>query len=377
MKQYKVCFWLNVPSNHQTLFLEALNQDERVDLQVRYFDKPNEDRLKMGWRDEKSLHEYELYVDSVDGAIASLKDWKERIHIVIGYSYPFNRELIPLLIKNKVKWIHWSERYGVGLAKKLNYSVGLFKLLRPLFLLTKRPYGRVVDKYALGCFAQGDLARKDFVKMGIRNDKIEDLYYITVPLDANDQQVELLKDFSYEHKFLYVGRLNKRKGIEDLLIAFSTLSDADNWGLVLVGNDEENGYYQKVSKKIGIEKRVLFAGGVNSDEVSSFFGASDVFVLPSRFDGWGAVVSEAASVGLPIIASDQTGASFHLVKNGKNGYIVGAGNTNELAVAMQNYVSDRELLVRHGNLSEELFKDFSSEKNVDRFVVAIEKWNQR
>lgn len=376
MNQYKVCFWLNVPSNHQTSFLEALNQDERIDLQIRYFDKPSEDRLRMGWRDENSLHEYEQYVNGLDDALITLEDWQDRIHIVIGYSYSFNCKLVPIFIKSHVKWVHWSERYGVGLAKKLNYSVRLFKLLRPLLLLTKRPYGRLVDKYALGCFSQGDLSRKDFIQMGINNDKIEDLYYTTTALGKVKKEEKSLKNFPFERKFLYVGRLNKRKGIEDLLVAFSELSNVDQWGLILVGDDEKNGYYQNITKQMGIEKKVLFTGGVQSNEVSSFFSVSDVFILPSRYDGWGAVVNEAASMGLPIISTDQTGAAFHLIENDKNGYIVNAGDSHALAYAMQKYISGNELLHQHGTYSKELFKDFLPERNVSRFIEAMEKWNQ-
>ena len=322
--RYKICFWLNVPSNHQTLFLEALNQDEQIDLQVRYFDKPNEDRLKMGWRDENSLHEYEQYVNGLDDALKTLNDWKERIHIVIGYGFPFNRELIPALIKNRVKWVHWSERYGIGLAKKLNYNVTLFEWLRPLFLTTKRSYGKLVNQYALGCFSQGFLARRDFKDIGIDDKKISDLYYTTEAKRNITTLPSIFKNFKYSHKFLYVGRLSRAKGTKELLIAFSKLDKKEEWGLVLVGTDESNGDYAQLSQKLGIANKVLFVGNVHAQDISSYYNHADIFLFPTRYDGWGAVISEACSLGLPIIASDQCGASYHMVKNNENGYITKA-----------------------------------------------------
>ena len=48
--------------------------------------------------------------------------------------------------------------------------------------------------------------------------------------------------------------------------------------------------------------------------------AADVLVLPSRFDGWGAVVNEALMVGTPVICSDRCGAS-DVIENGRNGYV--------------------------------------------------------
>lgn len=375
MSRYKICFWLNVPSNHQTLFLEALSKDERIDLQVRYFEKPNEDRLKMGWRDENTLSSYEHYVTTVEEGLNSLENWKERIHIIMGYSYSFNLALVPLLIENKVKWVHWSERYGIGLAQRLNYNVKLFQMLRPLFLMTKKSYGKLVNKYALGCFSQGELARQDFIKIGIDNKKIEDLYYTTAALVKVNQIPDILKFFPYKYKFLYVGRLNQRKGIEDLLIAFSGLTQANNWGLVLVGNDETKGYFKQISKKIGIDHKVIFTDGVKSDEVPDFFNSCDVCILPSRFDGWGAVLNEAVSIGLPIIATDQSGAAFHLLEHEENGYRYSAGNSNRLKEAMQHYVSDNKLLDLHAINSYKIIKNFYPEKNVERFISAIEKWD--
>jgi glycosyltransferase involved in cell wall biosynthesis len=374
MKKYKICFWLNVPSNHQTLFLEALNQDKRIDLQVRYFDKPTEDRLSLGWRDENSLNDYEQYVDTAGDGLRTMGDWQERIHITIGYSYPFNKELVPMFIETKVKWVHWSERYGIGLAQRLRFNITLFKLLRPLFLLTKRSYGSLVNKYAFGCYAQGVLACKDFIIMGIDESKIEDLFY-TTESPRDDHIVQ--KSFAYKYNFIYVGRLNKGKGIEDLLRSYNDLTNADDWGLVLVGNDETNGYYQELSKKLGIDKKIQFVGGVKAEEVLPYFNGSDVFVMPSRYDGWGAVVNEAASMGLPLIGSDQLGASHHLIKSGENGYMFEAGDVQELTYTMQQYISYPELIKKHGARSKEIYEEFSPEKNVERFVSAMDKWGNR
>lgn len=376
MKKYKVCFWLNVPSNHQTPFLEALYRNDQIDLQVRYFDKPSEERLKLGWRDENLLYVYEKYVKDIDDALQTLGDWKERIHIVTGYSYEFNRILIPLLINNQVKWVHWSERYGMGLSQLLNYNITLFKLLRPLFLLTKRSYGKLVDKYAFGCFAQGELARRDFIKMDIDKNKIENLFYATAPRQRTDSLGNIFKNFPYKYKFLFVGKLYDGKGIEDLLIAFSNLEKANDWGLVLLGDDTSTGDYKKITKTLCIDKKILFVDKVQADKVNAYYSHCNVFILPSRYDGWGAVVSEAASIGLPIIASDQTGAAFHLIENDKNGYLVGAGNKSQLTKAMQKYVSDTKLISEHGEYSKNIVQGFSPENNVVRFVKALEKWTK-
>ncbi len=103
MEKYKVCFWLNYPSNHQDPFLYALSQHDHIDLQVYYFESPDKARLIQGWRNTDSLFSYEQYIDKKNPILSTFENWKEYIHIVLGFSYQINRILVPLFIKNKVK----------------------------------------------------------------------------------------------------------------------------------------------------------------------------------------------------------------------------------------------------------------------------------
>ncbi len=165
------------------------------------------------------------------------------------------------------------------------------------------------------------------------------------------------------------------KGVYDLLVAFSNLIDVSHqWGLVLLGKDETNGNLKKVTKKLGIENKVLFVGSVKANKVSSYLKAVDVFVFPSRFDGWGVSLNEAAIMKLPLIASDQTGAASHLVEDNKNGFIVQAGNRIMLTEAMQKYINNIKLVSKHGDNSKKLIKYFTPENNVNIFLEALDKW---
>jgi len=370
MKKIKVCFWLNVQSAHQSLFLDELYNHQYIDLKVCYFDKTNKNRIKLGWSNEENYKDYELKVLSLDTALDNISDWKERIHIVMGYGFSFNKTLVPLLIKEQVKWIHWSERYGIGLAKKLNYNVFLFKLLRPLFLLTKRDYGKLVQKYALGCFAQGELAKKDFLLMGISEQKIENLFY-TSELKKNISSEKTNK--KNEIIFLYVGQLSERKGTKDLLLAFKNLQ-VKNVKLYLVGQDTSDGKYLLLVKKLRISRSVVFKGIVPFNKIHDIYDKSDVFVFPSRYDGWGAVLNEAAYAGLPIIATNQTGAAYHIIENNFNGYRYEASDIEALVSKMQYYVNNKQFIDIHGKNSKEVIKKFTPKVNVGRFINALKKW---
>ena len=121
----KICIWMNMPSHHQSAFFKALTNRNDIDLQVRYYEKVPEIRKKLGWNDKDKLLENQAYIDSIDNITKSIPDWKERIHIIPGFSSSFLKDLISIVIDENVNWIHWSERSGVNLAKLLNFNYKL------------------------------------------------------------------------------------------------------------------------------------------------------------------------------------------------------------------------------------------------------------
>lgn len=370
MDSLKICIWMNIPSHHQSGFFEQLH-NHGIDLEVRYFQDSLPERRLEGWN---SYIKYQSYEQCVTGygdlseILETVPDALERIHII---SSNFSPGLVEYFCKNNYFWCHWSEMPGIRLAQLLNFNTVLFRLISPLFLKTKYHDGARIDNYALTAFGQGVLAKKYFKKMGIRNSKISDLFYCPRPLEERTPS-KLVKDFANGRKvFLSVSALCKRKGIDVLIRSFSKI-DSDDWCLVLCGLDKENGKYQKLSEQLGLGDRVLFLGSYPSDAISEVFCAADVFILPTRFDGWGAVLNEAASLGLPLISTDLCGAAWHLIKEGHNGYRVKAESTFELRRAMMNYINNSELIKSHGSNSMSLFfEEFTPEKNVQRLVGTI------
>lgn len=368
VKNYKICFWLNTKSNHQNSFLKELFNHSDIDLEVRYISKPSQNRIEIGWNNT-NLESYEKYVSTFKEAINSLCDYKERIHIMMGNNVTFSSELINHFINSKIQWIHWNERFGIVLAKKLNFNMKLFNLLRPFYLLTKFKYGYQVNKYALGAFSQGYLAKKDFEYIGIKKNKIEDLFYTTELKIIEEIKIE--KNIQKEINFLYVGELSTRKGIEELLNACSVLNES-NWILTLVGADKSNGFYERLAKKLNIENKIKFIGVVPNNQLDKYYRNANVFIFPSKFDGWGAVLNEAIFYCLPIISTNETSASFSLIKN--NGFIVNAGDTNVLANCMLKYITNKDLILTHSKKSKELSKICTAEENVKRFINALNNW---
>jgi glycosyltransferase involved in cell wall biosynthesis len=134
-------------------------------------------------------------------------------------------------------------------------------------------------------------------------------------------------------QFLFVGRLVKEKGLHLLLEAYEKYrSQVTNpWKLNVAGE----GYIG--SNHI---EGVTFLGPLSPNEVSSAMRTSSAFVLPSIFEPWAVVIQEAALSGLPIIASDECGATPHYVHNGLNGFRI---KTNSMESILKALIAMTEL----------------------------------
>jgi glycosyltransferase involved in cell wall biosynthesis len=147
------------------------------------------------------------------------------------------------------------------------------------------------------------------------------------------------KPMERNHKeILYVGQLIVRKRVDLLLKAFSQLA-VPSARLRIIGQGAEAQSLHQLARQLGVAERVSFVPGLPNADIVSAMAAADVLVLPSRFDGWGAVVNEALMVGTPVICSDRCGAS-DVIEHGRNGYVFEAGNAGALKDRLQTFCED-------------------------------------
>ena len=137
-------------------------------------------------------------------------------------------------------------------------------------------------------------------------------------------------------------RLHKQKGHMFLLDAAVMIPETV---FVLAGDGPERSTLETEAKKRGIGDRVLFLGQVA--DVTKLLASSDIFVLPSLYEGLPLSVLEAMAAGKPVVATD-IGGTKEAVVNGVTGLLVPAGNSSELAVAIQKMISDTTMASRMG-----------------------------
>lgn len=105
---------------------------------------------------------------------------------------------------------------------------------------------------------------------------------------------------------LFVGSGFARKGLPWLLRAVAAMCNRDAY-LVVVGRDKKQAAMQRLARELGIEARVRFAGG--QPDVRPYYGAADVFALPTLYDPFPNAALEALACGLPVLTSPHSGAA--------------------------------------------------------------------
>ncbi|MFV1977062.1 MAG: glycosyltransferase family 4 protein [Candidatus Scalindua sp.] len=162
--------------------------------------------------------------------------------------------------------------------------------------------------------------------------------------------------------FLYLGRLSRDKGILDLVHAFSDLSGKyKDIHLVIIGPDEDNLQAEIVKIGANSKKKIHLMG--YTDIPQEYMAAADIFCLPSYREGFGNVIIEAASTGIPAIGCNIYGVK-DAIQEGITGLLYEPRNINELESKMQTLIDDPDLRKRMGKKASEYTRKNFNEHDV-------------
>lgn len=176
-----------------------------------------------------------------------------------------------------------------------------------------------------------------------------------------------------QYKIIFVGRLTKNHKRPHLLIqSFAKLAEKyPNWIVELWGAKDREAYYKELElmvSKNGLQNRVFLKGATN--DVPSALKASDIFVFPSAFEGFGMALAEGMSVGLPAIGYNSCPAVNELIENGKTGVLCEDG-VEPLAAAMEQLMGNRALRVQMGKAAKEAMAQYAPARIWDQWEELI------
>jgi len=170
----------------------------------------------------------------------------------------------------------------------------------------------------------------------------------------------------FGRQLLSVGFLNRQKGFDILFKAMQLLVDAGkDPSLILAGSGPEEPALAQLAEKLGIRERVTFRGYVPFDLLAPLYRECDVFVLPSRYEGLGRVLIEAALAGAPIVTTSIE-TSLEAVLPGESALLVPPEDPAALAAAIGTLLDRPEMARAMGERGRQFARQqFDYEKIMD------------
>lgn len=212
-------------------------------------------------------------------------------------------------------------------------------------------------------------------KLKIPLDRIEVIYngvdledFFNVSIEREKKLKELMIHNSCR-VITSVGRVSEQKGYIYLVEAAKVvLQRFSNACFYIAGSTNLNvELVKRLKEKIrdyGIESHFVF-GGVRKD-IPEILAVSDIFVLPSLWEGFPTVLIEAMASGTPVVTTD-VGSNREIVIDGKNGFIVPPKDVDALAERIIYLLSNQKFSRRMGELGRETAKNFSVDKTKDKY----------
>jgi UDP-glucose:(heptosyl)LPS alpha-1,3-glucosyltransferase len=168
---------------------------------------------------------------------------------------------------------------------------------------------------------------------------------------------------------LFVGTNYERKGLDTLLQAISRLKYKAKYKLLVVGRGNVP-RYERLAQRLGLQENAIFCGF--QGQMPPFYGAADIFVLPSYYDPFGNVCLEAMACGLPVITTRETGVS-ELMEEGTSGLVLDHPENIQALANWLETLEDPELRRSMGATAQEQVAYLSIERNVNHTILAYEK----
>jgi len=350
---YRVAFLSVVPSPYQRDIFAALARRSDVDLRVDYLEAAAPDSP---WP-EKPLPAYSQILRGFWFPVGRARchvnypplDYRDRELVVLNTMISATAQWLMRFGLRGKPWIFWGERLSE----------------RPPGRPSLRDFFTAPLNNAAAIAGIGSLANRQYAAQFPKPKHFNIPYYCELApfLDAHRAERD-----SANTVFLFCGQMIPRKGLDNLLDAFALLLGRyPHIRLLLAGR--EAGLGARLDRMPGaVRARIEYAGFVAPEDLPRLFARADVFILPSRYDGWGVVVNQAIGAGLPVICSEAVGAGHDLVEPEVNGLRFQPGYVPALSRCMERFAAEPTLAAQWGAASRAKAVDWTPDKGAAKWV---------
>lgn len=358
----KILYLTNLPTPYRVNFFNELGKN--CDLTVLFEQRYANNRDK-SWLNNSAVSYREVDLPGINigndtamcvSIIKYLRDNTYDLIIIGGYATPTGMIAIEYLKMNKIKFA-------------LNTDGGIIKNDSKMKFFTKKHFigaasywlstSSNTDKY----LEQYGAKKNRIYRYPFSSLKNEDI--LQDPITSRQKEIIREKLNIKENKVIIsVGQFIYRKGF-DLLIEASKYLDKDT-GIYIIGGIPTEEFISN-KEEYGLTN-VHYIGYKNKEELTEYYKAADLFVLPTREDIWGLVINEAMGNGLPIITTENCVAGLELVENGKNGYIIPVDNFEQIVEKANMILKNVELHRNMSIASLETIRDFSIESMAEAHI---------
>jgi glycosyltransferase involved in cell wall biosynthesis len=266
------------------------------------------------------------------------------VGIVCGIFYIIRIPKYSIIIINSSHFFH----YFIPLALNKYWKKHIYFLIVHDLVQKERPtfFRKKLENYFIlhadRVVTNSKMTKDDLISLGLVS---EDTSIIHPGLDVDFSNAFLKRRFSPDFKLLFVGSIEKRKGIVYLLEALARLNNYE-FELNLVGLIKEPKYYgliEKIITEFSLQRKIHFQGRVSDEKLVDYYLNSSLFVFPTLYEGYGMAVAEAMAYGLTIV-STKIPAIEEFVNDRIEGFLVNPGNVDELTESLKKLFENSSLL---------------------------------
>ncbi len=361
----RVLFISNIPAPYRIDFFDALG--EVFDLTV-LFEARRATGIRFNWNDDGThnfhaifLSEGEIDETHVDRRIFHYIKRGAYDHIV-ATSYGYYTETAAL-IAMRLR----------GIPYDLELDGGVVRTGEPA---PKRFLKSYIIRGAKRLFSTGMATDALFLHYGAKRERLVRYPFTSlfqrdlcthVPDAAEKQVMRDRLGIPYKKVVLSIGQFIPRKGFDVLLRACDRFDE--DTGVYVIGGEPTAEYLSIIAEKQ--LRHVRFLPFMDASALAEWFGAADVFVLPTREDMWGLVINEAMAHALPVVTTVRCNAGAALVTPGENGYLVETEDAGALADCTERILADGALRERMAAASLQRMQAYTIEAMVQAHVQAF------